>query len=108
MNRFIQTTILWILLANCVFLYAEAEETNIKVCKLNYKKADWLEVVGECNKGDILRLVSKTGLQVPDRWDFVARACLPGTIFDLHNHPGALHLVCEYRGKLLDIVEPPK
>jgi len=100
-------TLLFLLIAVSPLL-VNAEEEDIRVCKVQPKKKNMEASVTHCKKGDILRVKGKWASAYV-QLDFIARACLPGTVYGRHETPPyVLNFVCEYRGKFLDVVEPPK
>ena len=75
---------------------------TIKACEVKVTKKSF-EGIENCNKGDILRVNGRKA----SAWrhlDFQAMACLPETIY-MPETTGVVDYICEYRGRVLDLVK---
>ena len=80
-----------------------SNEESIKACGVVLKRNS-IEGIENCNKGDILRVNGRKA----SAWkhlEFQAMACLPETIY-MPETTGVVDYICEYRGRLLDLVQP--
>ena len=85
-------------------ILASAQDET-KVCKLKtFKKSIDEPVFTECNKGDVLFFRGNKG-RTHKHLEFMARVCVPGTVY-AHSFQVPEYYICEYRGKILNVVEP--
>tara|TARA_B100000131_G_C18071017_1_gene594446 strand:- start:1072 stop:1386 length:315 start_codon:yes stop_codon:yes gene_type:complete len=76
---------------------------SIKACEVKVTKKSF-EGIENCNKGDILRVNGRKA----SAWrhlDFQAMACLPETIYRPEQGGVVVDYICEYRGRVLDLVK---